>query len=72
MSGSIAPDLSRGIPRVPARAAILLLPFAVVLAGRIFSHGEWAAANPLPYAALFLWLCCEAIGFTLILSLIHI
>ncbi|USA38560.1 hypothetical protein [Pelagerythrobacter marinus] len=67
MSGSIAPDLSRGIPRVPARAAILLLPFAVVLAGRVFSHGEWAAANPLPYAALFLWLCCEAIGFTLIL-----
>lgn len=66
MTASIAPDGFRSIFLTHGRTAVLLAPFAVILGGRIFSHGEWAVENPLLYAALFLWLVCDTIGLAMI------
>ena len=46
--------------------ALLALPVAAILAMRIASHGDWAAANPLVFALLFVWVAADTLALSAI------
>ena len=60
--------MTRAFPPLhPAlRVTLLLLPVAAILAMRIASHGEWAAAHPLVFGLLFLWIAADTLALSAI------